>query len=68
MSETDKFGGGVPDISTFRVEFTEKALGHLESFRRFERNIILDAIKAQLPHQPLGYPLKAGQLGVGHVR
>ena len=41
------------DIATFRVEFTEKAFGHLESFRRFERNIILDAIKAQLPHQPV---------------
>ena len=39
------------DIATFSVEFTEKALGHLESFRGFERNIILDAIKAQLPHQ-----------------
>ena len=39
-------------IVTFRVEFTEKAFVHLEAFRRFERNIILDAIKAQLPYQP----------------
>lgn len=53
MSETGEFGRGVLDIATFRVDFTEKALGHLESFRRFERNIILDAIRAQLPHQPL---------------
>ena len=51
--EAGKFGRGVLDIATFSVAFTEKALGHLESFRRFERNIILDAIKAQLPHQPL---------------
>ena len=35
------------------MEFTEKALGHLEAFRRFKRNVILDAIKEQLPHQPV---------------
>jgi mRNA-degrading endonuclease RelE of RelBE toxin-antitoxin system len=40
------------NIPTFRVEFTERAFVHLESFRKFERNIILDAVKAQLPYQP----------------
>jgi mRNA-degrading endonuclease RelE of RelBE toxin-antitoxin system len=35
------------------VEFTGKALRHLEEFRKFDRNIILDGIKAQLPYEPL---------------
>ena len=37
----------------FAVRFTETALGHLEGFRKFDRNIILDGIKAQLPYEPL---------------
>ena len=37
----------------FTVEFTGKALRHLEGFRKFDQNIILDGIKAQLPFEPL---------------
>ena len=37
----------------FTVEFTGAALRHLEGFREFDRNIILDGIKAQLPFEPL---------------
>ncbi|MGA2659769.1 MAG: type II toxin-antitoxin system RelE/ParE family toxin [Verrucomicrobiota bacterium] len=42
---------GLP--ARFTVEFTGKALRHLEGFRKFDRNIILDGIKAQLPFEPL---------------
>ena len=37
---------------SFKVEFTETAIRHLERFRKFDRNIILDGIKAQLPFEP----------------
>ena len=37
----------------FQVEMTETALEHLAAYRRFEVNVILDAIKTQLPHQAL---------------
>jgi mRNA-degrading endonuclease RelE of RelBE toxin-antitoxin system len=37
----------------FRIEFTETAWEHLERYRPFEANAILDAIKVQLPYRPL---------------
>src|SRR2546428_1985437 len=37
----------------FKIEFTGKAFGHLEGFSRFDRNVILDGIKAQLAIEPL---------------
>jgi mRNA-degrading endonuclease RelE of RelBE toxin-antitoxin system len=36
----------------FRIEFTKTAYLHLEAFRRFDRNRILDEIKEQLTHNP----------------
>ena len=35
----------------YSIEFTETALKHLQSYEKFESAIIVDAIKAQLPHQ-----------------
>ena len=40
-------------IPTFEVELTEEAFSHLAAFKKFERNIILDAIKLQLPYQAI---------------
>ena len=39
--------------SSFQVELTETALGHLEGYRAFEVNVILEAIRTQLPYQAL---------------
>jgi mRNA-degrading endonuclease RelE of RelBE toxin-antitoxin system len=36
----------------FAIEFTKAAYRHLQAFKRFDRNRILDGIKAQFPHQP----------------
>ena len=38
--------------SLFTIEFTERAYRHLEAFRRFDRNRILDNIKEQLRYSP----------------
>jgi mRNA-degrading endonuclease RelE of RelBE toxin-antitoxin system len=35
----------------FTIEFTETSLNHLGSYAKSERNVLLDAIKAQLPNQ-----------------
>jgi mRNA-degrading endonuclease RelE of RelBE toxin-antitoxin system len=66
------------DTPAFKVEFTAKAFAHLESFRRFERNIILDAIKLQLLRQPVeetrnkkllrANPLADWELRIQHYR
>jgi mRNA-degrading endonuclease RelE of RelBE toxin-antitoxin system len=63
---------------SFKVEFTAKAFAHLELFRKFERNIILDAIKSQLPRQPMeetrnkkllrANPLADWELRIQHYR
>jgi mRNA-degrading endonuclease RelE of RelBE toxin-antitoxin system len=37
---------------SFTIKFTKPAYRHLEAFRRFDRNKILDEIKAQLTHNP----------------
>ena len=37
----------------FQVQLTETALEHLAAYRPFEVNVILEAIKTQLPHQAL---------------
>jgi mRNA-degrading endonuclease RelE of RelBE toxin-antitoxin system len=37
----------------FTIELTQSAYLHLEAFKRFDRNKILDGIKAQLSYQPL---------------
>jgi mRNA-degrading endonuclease RelE of RelBE toxin-antitoxin system len=36
----------------YKVEFTERAITHLEQFAKRTRNVILDDVRAQLPHQP----------------
>lgn len=36
----------------FTVNLTKPAYRHLESFRRYDRNRILDGIKEQLTHSP----------------
>jgi len=36
----------------FVLEFTENALGDLDSFRKFEQTLILDQIHVQLTRQP----------------
>jgi hypothetical protein len=36
--------------SSFTIEFTKSAYRHLETFRRFDRNRILDSIKEQLTY------------------
>jgi len=36
----------------FVLEFTENALGDLDSFRKFEQTLILDQIHVQLARQP----------------
>lgn len=38
--------------SKFEIEFTRTAYRHLAAFRKFDRNRILDQVKAQLAHQP----------------
>lgn len=38
--------------SSYIIEFTKPAYRHLEAFRRFDRNRILDSIKEQLIHKP----------------
>lgn len=40
-------------VSNYRIEFTETALDYLVAYKKFESNIILKAIKMQLPHQPM---------------
>ncbi len=37
---------------SFTIEFTKPAYRHLEAFKRFDRNRILDSIKEQLTHTP----------------
>jgi mRNA-degrading endonuclease RelE of RelBE toxin-antitoxin system len=36
----------------YEIEFTERATRHVEQFVKYARNIILDAIRSQLPYQP----------------
>ena len=38
--------------SRFTIEMTRTAHRHLAAFRRYDRNRILDGIKAQLTHRP----------------
>lgn len=38
--------------SLFTIEFTKSAYRHLEVFKRFDRNKILDSIKEQLTYAP----------------
>jgi len=38
--------------NSFRIEFKKPAYLHLEAFRRFDRNRILDEIKEQLTYNP----------------
>ena len=38
--------------SSFTIEITRTAHGHLAAFRKYDRNKILDGIKDQLTHQP----------------
>ncbi len=35
-----------------KVEFTERAVKQLEQFAKSARNVILDDVRLQLPHQP----------------
>jgi len=37
---------------SYKVEFSERAIGHLEQFPKRARNVILDDVRAQLPYQP----------------
>ena len=37
----------------FAINFTPNALDQLQYFRKFEQKIIVDAIKTQLPYEPL---------------
>ena len=37
----------------FTINFTPNALEHLQYFRKFEQKIIVEAIKTQLPYEPL---------------
>ncbi|MCK4388736.1 MAG: type II toxin-antitoxin system RelE/ParE family toxin [Desulfobacterales bacterium] len=39
-------------VKSFTIKFTKPAYRHLEAFRRFDRNRILDEIKEQLTHNP----------------
>ena len=36
----------------FEIEFTPTAAGHMRGYRKFEQQIILDAIEEQLRHEP----------------
>lgn len=36
----------------YTVEFTERAVKQLKQFAKSVRNVILDDVRAQLPHQP----------------
>ena len=38
--------------SSFTIDITRTAYGHLSAFRRYDRNKILDGIRDQLTHQP----------------
>ncbi|MEK8021711.1 MAG: hypothetical protein VSS75_032960 [Candidatus Parabeggiatoa sp.] len=44
----------------FTLELTQSAYRHLEAFKLFDRNQILDGIKAQLSYQPLERKTKNG--------
>lgn len=37
----------------YEIEFTPASLDDLRWFRRYEQNIILDAIRTQLAHEPM---------------
>ena len=37
----------------YEVEFTAEAVRDLHYFKRFEQNIVLDAIQTQLVHEPI---------------
>ncbi|MBS1259554.1 MAG: hypothetical protein MAG551_02626 [Candidatus Scalindua arabica] len=37
---------------TYAIKFGKSAYRHLEAFRRFDRNKILDGIKDQLTYKP----------------
>ncbi|CAN5778035.1 hypothetical protein BH23PLA1_BH23PLA1_18900 [soil metagenome] len=36
----------------FEIQFTPTAADHVRAYRKFEQQIILDAIEAQLKHEP----------------
>lgn len=36
----------------FEIEFTQQAADHVRSYKKFEQQIILDALEAHLLHQP----------------
>ena len=36
----------------FEIEFTRRAANHIRGFRKFEQNIIIDAIEEQLQYNP----------------
>ncbi len=62
----------------FAINFTPNALEHLQYFRKFEQKIIVEAIKMQLPYEPLittknrkplrENPLSRWELRVKHYR
>jgi mRNA-degrading endonuclease RelE of RelBE toxin-antitoxin system len=37
---------------TFEIDFTRPAADHVRAFRKFEQQIILDAVEEQLRHEP----------------
>lgn len=36
----------------YEIEFTPEAVTDLRYFRKFEQNVIIDAIQTQLPYEP----------------
>ena len=62
----------------FAINFTPNALDHLQYFRKFEQQIIVEAIKTQLPYDPViktkkrkplrENPLSRWELRVQHYR
>jgi len=64
--------------TAYEIKFTGQAYRHLEAISRRDRNLILDAVREQLPHTPddetrnrkllRDNPLADGELRIGQYR
>ena len=47
----------------FEIDFTSTAANHVRAYRKFEQQIILDAIEEQLTYEPITETRNRKQLG-----
>jgi len=48
---------------TFAIEFTQTAADHVRAFRKFEQQMVLDAVEEQLRHEPMTETRNKKRLG-----